>query len=107
MLPLLGTPLHDDHDLPFWLMLPVPSGDFSKGPPPMLLMDLGNLPRHRASTLRSEKLRELVQSLHKPVRRLVENHGPGLSGQLRQQSLPPLLHREKAFEAEAITRKSR
>ena len=63
MFPLLRTSLHNYHDLPFWFMLPKPSGDLGKGSPSVLLVDLGDFTRDRAKTVRTKKVSELVQSL--------------------------------------------
>ena len=107
MFPLLRTSLNNNHDLPLRLMFLEPGRDLSQSAPPMFLMDLGNLPCHRAKPVGSEIFSELVQSLDKTVRRLVKDHGPRFFGERLQHSLPSLFDREEPLKAEPVARKAR
>jgi hypothetical protein len=69
---------HDDHDFTAGFMILEPGGDLLQGPPPVFFMNLGNLPCNGAKTVLPEILSELFQGLDQTVRRLVENHCPGL-----------------------------
>ena len=60
----------------------------------------------RALAVGSEGLGELRERLRQAVRRLVEDHGPLLGRELREQGRPPLLLREEALEAETVARQA-
>ena len=88
-------------------MFRIPLQDVRQRTAPVLLVDFRNFTCHAATSLRSENPDELLQCLHKPVRRLVENHRPRLTGQFFEACHTAFFHRQETFETEAVARISR
>ncbi len=97
---------HNNHYLPLRLMLPVPRRHLGQSPPPMLFVNLRDLPRDRAMAVRTKVLRELLQSLDKPVWRLIEHHRSRLCRKLFKQGLPALFHRQEPLKTKPVARKT-
>ena len=102
----LLPPRYDNDNLPFRLVLGIPGGDLGQTPPPMLFVQLGNLPGDAAFSFGPEVLGKLLERFDQSVRRLVENHGPGLLGEFFQARLTAFFLGQEALETEAVARQT-
>ena len=83
---------YDQDDLSFGFMFFVPGGYLGQRAAPVFFVDFGNLPGHAAFAVGTEKLGQLFQGLHQPVRRFIENHRPGFFRKGFQQGLAAFFH---------------
>ena len=98
--------LDDQHTFSFGFLLLIESQRPGKSRRKSGLMLFRQLPADRQPPV-SQRFLKLRKSPHEPVRRLVNNHGPGFFLQLRQHQLPVLfLRRKKSLKAETAGRKS-
>ena len=97
---------HDQDNLSFGFMFFIPGGYLGQRTAPVFFVDFGNLPGHAAFAVGTEKLGQLLQRFHQPIRRFVENQGPGLCRQRLQQSLAAFFHGQETLKAESVAGES-
>ena len=83
-------------------MFPVPGGYLAEGAPAVLFVDFGDFPCDGAFPVRPEVFGELLERLHEPVWRFVEDHRPCLFREGFQQGLAPFFLGQEPFEAETV-----
>ncbi len=76
-----------------------------QGPPFQLLVQLGQLARHHHRSIVAQPVRQVVQQLRQPVRRLEQDQGPGRRrGDLQDAAPLGPLARQKSQERVAVGR---
>ena len=101
---LIGCTGYHNNTFASWLILCIMSNDLLKRITECLLMQFGDFPAHRDSTLRAKYFGHLRQRLYQSERRLIENHRPGLDSQFGQTGGTTFLLRKESFKGETVAR---